>query len=113
MRFGDRVRELRKRQGLGQRALAARVGVNFTYVSKIENHHLDFGDHPSEALIHKLADALEADEDELMLLAQRIPDQIRKRVIERPEVFRQLAQLDDTTLDWLIGQIGRLPAKFR
>ena len=91
MRFGDRVRDLRKRKGLGQRALAKLVGVSFTYVSKIENHHLDCGDYPSESLIHRLAVALGADEDELMIMTQRVPDQIRDRVMSRPDVFRQLA----------------------
>lgn len=110
MRFGDRVRELRKKKGLGQRALAQLVGISFTYVSKIENHHLDFGDYPSDSLIHKLADALDAEEDELMILAERIPDQIRRRFMARPDAFRKLAELDDKTLDWLVGQIKRRPA---
>lgn len=57
MRFGERVRELRKAKGLSQRALGVKVGVSFTYVSKIENEKLDFGDYPSEELIGKLAKA--------------------------------------------------------
>ena len=32
--------------------------VNFTYLGKIENRMLDFGDYPSEKLIRKLAKAL-------------------------------------------------------
>lgn len=68
MKFGTRLRELRKGKNLGQRALAGLVGVSFTYVSKIENEHLDFGDYPSEELILKLAGALEADADELLIL---------------------------------------------
>lgn len=113
MRFGDRVRELRKHKGLGQRALADLIGVSFTYVSKIENHRLDFGDYPSEALIHKLADVLEVEEDELMLLTERIPDQIRRRVMARPDAFRAIAALDDNSLDWLVRQLKRCPAKSR
>ena len=46
-KFGDRVRNLRRAKGLGQRALAKEVGISLTYVSKIENHRLDFGDYPS------------------------------------------------------------------
>ena len=53
--------------------LGAKVGVSFTYVSRIENENLDFGPYPSDALIGKLAKALEADEDELLLLAKKIP----------------------------------------
>src|SRR6266436_1853344 len=72
-RFGQRVRQLRLAKGLSLRDLAPKVGVGFTYLSKVETGRLDFGSYPSEALIHKLADALEADEDELLLLAEKIP----------------------------------------
>jgi transcriptional regulator with XRE-family HTH domain len=105
MTFGHRLRELRKARTLGQRALAARVGINFTYLSKIENHRLDFGEYPSEELIRRLAKALDADEDELMLLAKKIPESIRQRVLQRPDAFRKLARLDDKALDRLVGQI--------
>ena len=64
------------------------VGVSFTYVSKIENEKLDFGDYPSEDLILKLAKALDADADELLILAEKVPGRIRKRVLERPDAWR-------------------------
>ncbi len=51
MRFGEKVRPLRTQRRLGQRGLANTVGVNFTFISKIENGKLDFGDYPSEDLI--------------------------------------------------------------
>jgi transcriptional regulator with XRE-family HTH domain len=103
--FGQTLRKLRKAKSLSQRALAEVVGINFTYLSKIENEKLDFGQYPSEPLIRSLAAALNADADELLLLAQKIPDQIKKRVIERPDAFRTLAALDDTTLDGLLAQV--------
>ena len=74
-------------------------------VSKIENEKLDFGDYPSEELIGKLAKALDADEDELLILAKKIPEQIKKRVIERPDAFRKIADLDDEKLDRLLHDI--------
>ncbi len=107
--FGQKVRELRQAKGLNQRALAAKIGVNFTYVSRIENENLDFGLYPSEALIVRLAEALDADEDELLVLAKKIPGSIRRRVLERPEVFRKLAALDDETLDRLVAVIEASP----
>lgn len=99
MTFGERLRELRKAKGLTLRALASKVDVNFTYLSKIENHKLDFGDYPGEGLIRKLAKVLKADEDELLLLAEKVPESIRRRVIERPDAFRKLTRLDDEALD--------------
>ena len=76
MTFGERVRELRKARNMTLRDPGAKVKVNFTYISKIENQKLSFGEYPSEDLICKLA------EDELLLLARKIPADIRKRVIE-------------------------------
>ena len=105
--FGQRLRGLRKAKGLSQRALAEMVKTNFTYLSKIENEKLDFAQYPSEQLIRALAAALEADVDELLLLAQKIPEQIKKRVIERPDAFRKLANLDDETMDRLLNELDQ------
>ena len=102
MSFGQRVRQLRQAQGMPLRDLAPKFGVGFTYISKIENGKLDFGDHPSESLIRKLAKFLGADLDVLLLLAEIEPDQIRRRVLERPDVFRRLAELKDEELDALM-----------
>lgn len=106
MTFGERVRELRKAKNLTLRDVAAKVKVNFTYISKVENQRLSFGEYPSEDLIRKLAKVLEAEEDELLLLAEKIPADIKRRVIERPDAFRKLARLDDETLDRLLAEVG-------
>jgi len=103
--FGQRIKELRKAKGLGQRAVAAQVGINFTYLSKIENDKVDFAAFPSEETIRKLAKVLEADVDELLLMAEKIPDHIRRRVLEKPEAFRMIASLDDKSLDRLVKGI--------
>ena len=108
MTFGDRIRELRRRKDLTLRSLATKVRVDFTYISKIENGKLDFGDYPSEGLIRRLAKALDADLDELLLLAEIVPDRIRKRVLARPDAFLKLAELDDRQLDRLMGKVPRL-----
>jgi transcriptional regulator with XRE-family HTH domain len=107
MTFGERLRELRKAKNLSQRALGDKVGINFTYLSKVESEKLDFAQYPSEDLIRKLAKALGADEDELLLLAKKIPTDIRDRVIERPDAFRKIASLDDETLDAVLKDIER------
>src|SRR5438094_204621 len=103
MRFGERVRQLRQAKNLTLRGLAAKVGVGFTYISKVENGRLAFADYPSDDLICRLAKALDADADELLLLAEKIPDQIKRRVLERPDAFRRLANLDDRALDSLMA----------
>ncbi len=105
MTFGERIRQLRKAKDLSQRDLASKVKVNFTYISKIENEKLDFGDYPSEELILKLAKVLDADADDLLILAEKIPESLKKRVMERPDAFRKLASLDNESLDKLLEKL--------
>src|SRR3990172_3147037 len=71
--FGLRLRELRKQAGLSQRELAEKIGVNFSYLSKIESGVMP---PPSEPVILKLAEVLKADKDELIILAGKIPSDI-------------------------------------
>jgi HTH-type transcriptional regulator, competence development regulator len=105
--FGTRLRKLRQEKDFSQKRLAVAVGVHHTYLSKIEAGKLDFALYPGEELVKKLAGALEADETELMLLAQKVPALIRDRVLQRPEDFCKLASLDDASLDEVIRQVDR------
>jgi transcriptional regulator with XRE-family HTH domain len=81
MKFGERVRELRQQRGLTQQKLAEKLGVTVEYVSGVETERLQFGDYPSEKFIHKLADALQCDEDELLLMTDRLLDQIESNSV--------------------------------
>ena len=73
MRFGEMIQSLRKGKGLTLRQLAEQVEVGFHYLSKVENQKLDFGDYPSDALICRLAVALDANVDELLLRGRQGP----------------------------------------
>src|SRR5215471_6782277 len=88
MTFGERIRQLRKAKNLNQSELADKVGINFTYLSKIENDKVASSEFPSEETIKKL------------------PDSIKKRVIERPDAFRKFAALDDDAIDKLLEELG-------
>ncbi|RCS47655.1 XRE family transcriptional regulator [Bremerella cremea] len=107
MQFGERVRELREARKLTQKALADRLGVSVSYISKVENEKLHFGDYPSEKFIHKLASELEADEDELLLLSDRVPPALRQRICERPDVFRVVAEMNEREMDQLVERFRR------
>lgn len=102
MQFGDRVRELREQFGITQKELAQRLNVSASYVNKVEKGRLHFGDYPSAKFIHKIAAELDADEDELLLLADKVPEAILRRIQERPDLFREIAALDDAELDKLM-----------
>ena len=71
--FGAKLRELRKRLSMTQRELAELVGVDFSYLSKIESGVVP---PPSQKVISRIASALKADENELITLAGRIPPDI-------------------------------------
>lgn len=107
MKFSEKLRELRRAKNLSQRALAAKVGVDFTYLSKIENEKLDFAQYPGEELIVRLADALDTNPDELLILAEKIPPNIKRRVMERPDAFRTLAELNDSEIDRFMREFAR------
>lgn len=108
MQFGERVRELRLLRGLTQQIIADRMSVSVSYISKVENGKLHFGDYPSEKFIYKLADELQAEEDELLLLADKVPASIRNRIRQRPGLFRKLAKMDKRSLDDIESSIDSL-----
>jgi len=105
--FGNRIRELRTAKGYTLRKLAPLVGVGFSYLSKVENGRLDFDGSPSESLIHRLADVLETDEEELLLLAHHVPKRIADRIFEHPEVFRVLSRCNATELEKMASGVAQ------
>jgi transcriptional regulator with XRE-family HTH domain len=102
VRFGERVRELRNAKNLSQRVLGSQVGVSFTYTSTSENERLC---HPGEELVGKLAGALEVDEDEPPILAEKNPFAIRRRVMERTDASRKFAAFEDEAMNTVLKAI--------
>lgn len=72
--FGERLRELRVGKALTLRQLADTTGVDFTYLSKLENGRVSYT--PSAEMIRKLAQALDADPLELLELADKLPPEL-------------------------------------
>jgi len=86
MAFGEEIRELRKAQKMSQRELANRTGIDFTYLSKIENNRIE---PPSEDVIRRVAQALGEDADELIVLADKLPSDLA-RELKTPERVKAL-----------------------
>jgi len=72
-KFSEIIRNARKEKGYSQRELAKILGLDFTYLSKLENDRADYA--PKEDVIRALAKNLDLDEEELIFLAGRIPQQ--------------------------------------
>jgi transcriptional regulator with XRE-family HTH domain len=72
--FGQKLREFRQEKGMTLRALAEATGVDFTYLSKIENDKVGYL--PGAETIRDLAQALGVDAIELLELANKLPPEL-------------------------------------
>lgn len=81
------------------RSLAEAAGVDFTYLSKIENERVEHL--PSAETIRDLAQALEVDAMELLQLANKMPPELAK-LTASPSArrFLQRAQQIASPKDW-------------
>lgn len=81
--FGDLLRSLRKQHKITQRQLAALVGIDFTYISKIESGTMD---PPAEDKIIRIAEVLGVEPEELILSAKKVPSTFHKLITENSDV---------------------------
>ncbi|MCL2931343.1 MAG: helix-turn-helix domain-containing protein [Trichodesmium sp. MAG_R03] len=88
--FGNLIRKARKDKGYSQRELAKHLGVDFTYLSKLENDHADYA--PKEEVIRRLAKNLNLNPEELIFLAGRIPQQYEEILKQNPREMLVLFQ---------------------
>lgn len=90
--FGTLIRQARKDKGYSQRDLAKLLGVDFTYLSKLENDRADYA--PKEDVIRALAQHLDLNEEELIVLAGRIPQEyeafLKQNYKEMPALLRRM-----------------------
>src|SRR5438046_280346 len=74
--FGKRLRKLRKDKGFTLRQLADLAGVDFTYLSKVENDRVPYT--PAAETIRTLARALGVDPLELLRIAKKLPEELKQ-----------------------------------
>lgn len=108
--FGQALRELRRSKAISQRDLAEKVGVDFSYISKIENDRLP---PPAADTIVKICNALEAPSDTLLALSGKIPSEVRETIGFSPaalEFIRSAQSMNITEEEWreLARQLKRL-----
>ncbi len=108
--FGHALRDLRRSKGVSQRQLAEKVGVDFSYISKIENGRLP---PPAADTIVRICNALEVSPDTLLALTGKIPSGIKNTISSSPaamQFIRSARALDLTEQEWseLTRQLKRL-----
>jgi transcriptional regulator with XRE-family HTH domain len=109
MTLGPFIKELRRQRHLTQRQLAEKIGVDFSYLSKIENDRLEHT--PSLKTLQDLAKALEVDELELMELADKVPPVLKAIARDKDAMrfFRRATQTIKSSEGWrdLLAYIER------
>jgi len=90
--FGRAVRKRRRELNkvdpeFSLRKVAARVGINHSYLSKVEQGKAA---PPSDGLIFKLAEDLEMDSDTLFAKAGGVPPDVREIVMLRPKMMGEV-----------------------
>lgn len=109
--FGGYIRE--RREALREqdsrfsvRQVATRVGVEPSYLSKVERG--EFAP-PSEAKIVLLAEELEEDPDVLLAMAGKVSSDLQSVIRTRPEVFgrliRELREMPDHAILRLVREV--------
>ena len=88
------------------RQVAARVGIEPAYLSKIERGVFQ---PPSEETIVKLADVLGEDKDVLLAMAGKLSTDLRRIILRRPKLFadllRQLKQIPDHAILRVVREV--------
>jgi transcriptional regulator with XRE-family HTH domain len=98
--FAEYVRKMRKERGMSQREVAAKSGLDYTYLSKIENARLEHT--PSIRAIQSLAKALDVDELELMDRANKVPAVFEAITRDREALrfFRRATETIKRSSEW-------------
>jgi HTH-type transcriptional regulator, competence development regulator len=97
--FGAKLRALRQEKGMTLRTLAEAAGVDFTYLSKIENDRVEHL--PSVETIRDLAQALEVEPMQLLQLANKLPPELAQLAgNDKARRFFQRAQEVASPKDW-------------
>lgn len=108
--FGSYVQRLRRARGWTQRQVAGDLGIDFTYLSKLENNR---GEAPGDDTIRRLADLLEVDAETLLALAGKVPTELRQLAQEDLEFAVFLRRLPHLTREERQGLYRRANGKRR
>ncbi|MFS0841253.1 helix-turn-helix transcriptional regulator [Paenibacillus sp. 1P03SA] len=96
-KFGDWLKEARTKTEMTQNELAEKVGVSFTYISKLERGKED---PPSEEICIRLAKALGEDPFLITVQAGRVPTE-----------FQQILMNDKAAFNYLIRKVKSMEVK--
>ena len=111
MQFGDYIRQsretlLERDRTFSLRQVAARIGIEPAYLSKIERGVFP---PPSGEVIVKLAEILGEDQDVLLALAGKLSSDLQQIIMRRPKLFaellRQLKEVPDHAILRVVREV--------
>jgi transcriptional regulator with XRE-family HTH domain len=111
MSFGRHIRSVREARlkldrRFSVRQLATRIGVEPSYLSKVER---DEQAPPSEHKIRRLAQELDEDVDVLLAMAGKVSEDLRHTIVKRPQLFakiiRELQDMPDHAVLRLVREV--------
>jgi transcriptional regulator with XRE-family HTH domain len=97
--FGQTLRDLRRSKGFSQRELADKVGVDFSYISKVENDRLP---PPAADTIVNICQVLGVPEEGLLASTGKMPSRV-KEMLTSPaaqQFMRQAREMGLTDEEW-------------
>jgi transcriptional regulator with XRE-family HTH domain len=81
--FAQQLKKIREDNCISQAKIAEAVGVDVTYISKMENGKMP---PPSEDVIVKIAETFNVNVHDLIFSAKKVPSDIVELIMESPEV---------------------------
>lgn len=100
--FGTKLREYRRQANMSQRELARRIGLDFSYISKVENDRLP---PPAADTVLKICEVLDIEPEELLALIGKIPSDVREAVSQSQaaqEFLRAAQQIGLSESEWQV-----------
>lgn len=98
--FGSNLRQKRRDAGITQRDLATKIGVDFSYISKLENDRLP---PPAADTIVAICKILGSEPEELLALTGKIPTEIQETISTKraaQEFLREAQKMDLGEEEW-------------
>jgi len=99
--FGPALRDRRRAAGLSQRELAARIGLDFSYISKVENGRMP---PPAADTIVAICRVLGIAPEALLALTRKIPSAVHQTVSSSPaaqQFLREAQEMALTDQEWM------------
>lgn len=103
--FGKHLRAVRQKRGMSLRSLAHLSKISLGYMHQIETGKASV---PTPARIAEFAKWLRVDGDELAAAAGKVPDDVIRLIVERPELcvlVRGLADVSDAELSKILEKV--------